>query len=363
MSNYIKVNPSVSEGWQRPSELISIPNYTENEEVVYMVVAVWDTTSNPIALLCNGTGAGYTVDWGDGNIIDYSFNVKAEHNYNYNDLSADTLVSYGHFRQTLVKITPKSGATISLFNIHKRHTNYNYLYNTGIIDVVDNLANAAKYYCNGSDGLWHDNILRIKCKNFASGSYGYRNFQSKSLEKLQIFSIDSSIYLNTIFGDCPSLNIEDGDLPSVITNTGVNLFDGCQQIEDLSWLSTPNINSRFASCYKLRKLPNQAMPTNMGSAFNAAYSINVIPAINLSSCTTFLNWLLNIDRRIRRSLAYGAINTHSYANQLLDATALNEIFTNLGTANTGASITITGNPGAGACDTSIATAKGWTVIN
>ena len=46
----------------------------------------------------------------------------------------------------------------------------------------------------------------------------------------------------------------------------------------------------------------------------------------------------------------------------LDATALNTLFGDLPVLS-GKTIKITGNPGAGTCDTSIATSKGWTVQN
>lgn len=45
----------------------------------------------------------------------------------------------------------------------------------------------------------------------------------------------------------------------------------------------------------------------------------------------------------------------------LDATALDAVFTSLGTANAGATINITGNPGAATCNKTIATNKGWAV--
>ena len=45
----------------------------------------------------------------------------------------------------------------------------------------------------------------------------------------------------------------------------------------------------------------------------------------------------------------------------LDATALDAVFTSLGTANAGAIINITGNPGAATCNKAIAIAKSWAV--
>jgi len=49
-----------------------------------------------------------------------------------------------------------------------------------------------------------------------------------------------------------------------------------------------------------------------------------------------------------------------YTNCNLSPTALNEIYTNLGTA-TAQTITVTGNWGTTSDDPTIATAKGWTV--
>ena len=52
--------------------------------------------------------------------------------------------------------------------------------------------------------------------------------------------------------------------------------------------------------------------------------------------------------------------TFSVANAKMSASALNEMFSILPTV-TGQTVTITGNYGASTCDTTIATAKGWTV--
>ena len=52
----------------------------------------------------------------------------------------------------------------------------------------------------------------------------------------------------------------------------------------------------------------------------------------------------------------------SIANSQLSATSLNDLFTSLGTASGSQTITVTGNPGAPTCNTSIATSKGFTVV-
>ena len=58
----------------------------------------------------------------------------------------------------------------------------------------------------------------------------------------------------------------------------------------------------------------------------------------------------------------GLQNGFTISGSNMGATALDAMFTSLGTANGTQTITITGNPGAATCTTSIATAKGFTVV-
>jgi hypothetical protein len=57
----------------------------------------------------------------------------------------------------------------------------------------------------------------------------------------------------------------------------------------------------------------------------------------------------------------GTTRSISYANLMLSASALNDIYTGLGTAAGAQTIDVTGNWGTATDDPSIATAKGWTV--
>ena len=58
----------------------------------------------------------------------------------------------------------------------------------------------------------------------------------------------------------------------------------------------------------------------------------------------------------------GLQNGFTIEGSNMGATALDAMFTSLGTANGAQTITITGNPGAATCTTSIATDKGFTVV-
>lgn len=364
MSNYIKVLPAASEGWTRPTEWLPIPSYTVNEEVFYGLHAVWDTSANPCALLCNGTGAGYTVDWGDGTVTDYAFNVKAERNYNYASLSGTPFRGY---RQALVKVTPRAGATITTLNLNQRHSSFNYIYGCGWLEVISNYSNVT-YIGINEFTIFAPYVERYYLKNINNSLLQFNAFHnSKRLQVVEVktWSVTS---IASSFRDCPALHTIIVPEMSNVTNIN-NAFANTPNIE-LSEYEFSNVqgttNQAFVGVLFKGGIPviNTNLITSLEFGLFFGWTHTYIPSLNCTNVTAMNNWLFNVPNySIRRSLIFGAKVTHSYVNQLLGATALNEIFTNLGTANSGASITITGNTGAATCNQSIATAKGWTVIN
>jgi hypothetical protein len=362
MSNYIKVLPTQSEGWQRPTEWLPIPSYTANEEVFYGLHAVWDTSVNPCALLCNGTGAGYTVDWGDGTVTDYAFNVKAERNYNYASLSGTPFRGY---RQAMIKVTPRAGAVITNFDLQQRFTGLALQYSTGWLEKHVNFGSLTSM-ANG----WAQQVKISLVENFVVKKHpniGYGMFNSySSLFRFKQILTHTGTTDNMAFAAPTTLRVVEITCVSSVAqnNNSVTMFSNNKSLKNLTM--TGGSAFKFQNSYALSEYPDPAN-INIGgdcsNMFTNNYCLRQIPAYNLANVTSLANWLNGVDRQIIKSLAYGAKVTHSYVNQLLGATALNEIFTNLGTANSGASITITGNPGAATCNQSIATAKGWTVIN
>jgi len=99
---------------------------------------------------------------------------------------------------------------------------------------------------------------------------------------------------------------------------------------------------------------------------------NSLSAIDMSSLSSLYdvnvsyNKLTSIIMPAGFTSRAGNIGTYDISYNQLNATALNNFFTNLGTYaglrdqyGVGGTILISGNPGAATCNTSIATAKGW----
>lgn len=118
----------------------------------------------------------------------------------------------------------------------------------------------------------------------------------------------------------------------------------------------------FRNCFSLRNVGalNTTGASNLGAMFYSCYSLQQVPALNTSAGTNFTNMFYNC-YSLQGSDVYGGKYAISYATANLSAAALDNIYTNLGTASGAQTITVTSNWGTSGDDPSIATAKGWTV--
>lgn len=391
MDNYIKVAPA-GESYTRPSDWLPIPSYGVNEEVFYGLHPVYENSSNQIALLCTGTGSGYSVDWGDGTTTTHSFNTKAERDISWANVSSSTLCSRG-YRQTIVKITPQSGATITGINLSQIFTGFNFVSDTRWLDIVVNFAtqNTVSFLTNNSQ-RYPGYLELIKIKAYTPTNAEYLFLGARSLRKIELFDTSHVTNARNFFNGCwnlqeiPNFNFSNvtnaenmfkgtvnltkvtpNDFKKVTNGSGMFWDSAVRYLSNVQFRDLTNMYLMFYPAGLVVNYPDFSLCTAItGNVDYSLYPQNVdtIPQIALGGVTTAGNLLYAMPaRRIIKSLITGFKFTHSYINQLLSATELNNIFTNLGTANSGASITITGNPGAATCNQSIATAKGWTVIN
>jgi surface protein len=194
-----------------------------------------------------------------------------------------------------------------------------------------------------------------------------------SLKSVPLFNTASVTSMQSMFNTCNSLKSVPLFNTSSVTNMQ-NMFNGCNSLQSVPLFNTSsvtNMQNMFNGCISLQSVPlfNTASVTNMSSMFSSCFSLQNIPSLSTTSITTgagsdyganFANSANSLDRC---EMVFA--RTVGFASCQLSATALDEIFTNLvdRSATTSATITITGNFGAGAADTTIATNKNWTVTN
>ena len=123
-----------------------------------------------------------------------------------------------------------------------------------------------------------------------------------------------------------------------------------------------NASYLFFGCSSLQTVPalDTALGTNFSNMFQNCYALQTVPALDTALGTNFSNMFQNC-YALQWSDVYGGKYAISYATANLSAAALDNIYTNLGTAAGAQTITVTGNWGTAGDDPTIATAKGWTV--
>ena len=151
------------------------------------------------------------------------------------------------------------------------------------------------------------------------------------------------------------------------------MFRFCRALERvpntfLTGATLTTANAMFYECYSLTNCPqiNVSNVTNMSEFFYNCRAIKEIPGITLSFAgnnytnTFFQNWNLS-ECGLR---GFSGANV-SFASCSLGATALNNIYTNLGTVGASGAgartITVSGNWGTANDNPAIAIAKGWAV--
>ena len=130
-----------------------------------------------------------------------------------------------------------------------------------------------------------------------------------------------------------------------------------------------NATNMFSTCYSLQSvnlsnLPNLTTAANM---FNGCYSLQSVNLSNLSKLTTATSMFgATVEstclRSLRRIVTPGITVGFALLYGAMQAQELNALFTSLGTASGAQTIDIRIQPGSATCDTSIATAKGYTVL-
>lgn len=175
--------------------------------------------------------------------------------------------------------------------------------------------------------------------------------------------------MSSTFEVCRSLtSVAPMDTSGVTTLTWC--FNGCSALTTMptpsgnNWKlsACTNFSTTWAGCAALQTMP--VLDTSAGLNFAACFLICTalvsVPAWNVANGATFANMFNGCSSLQSAPLAGGRFAI-SYASCLLSATALDAIYTGLGTASGSQTITVTGNYGTTGDTPSIATAKGWTV--
>ena len=130
-----------------------------------------------------------------------------------------------------------------------------------------------------------------------------------------------------------------------------------------------NATSMFQYCYALQSvdLPSLPVLTNATNMFYSCFALQSVDLPSLSALTTVTSMfgttaegssLRSLRKIVTSNITVGFILQYG----AMQAQEINTLFTGLGTASGAKTIDIRNQPGSATCDTSIATAKGYTVL-
>ena len=258
--------------YTRPADWLDLPAVNEGDEVIYMLVAIYENNPNSIVFSVRGD---YTVDWGDGNIINYDQNStsvnavdgKTGYSINWDDIDPSTLTSEG-YRQAIVKITPQVPGGLTHFN---NQSFYQSMLN-GVYGGV------------GLSGLLD---MKMAGQNINYLKVGGGN--NPKFEQFEFVGSNSIVASNSMFNGSTIKKIVSLDM-SNITN-GYYMFRQCTKLielpEDMDLTSLTNVYDMFAYCSSLEKLPTLDLTscTSMQNMFKHSSQIREINLINTSNVT------------------------------------------------------------------------------
>jgi hypothetical protein len=218
----------------------------------------------------------------------------------------------------------------------------------------------------------------------------------RNIIEIEMFDMSACQNASTMFAFCYGLKIVPTLDTSSVTNTYA-MFAYCYSLVEVGnfdfssvtrW-GQPN-SGAFFSCLSLTELPTldcSGTSTDAYGLFRAFQNMVSLRKLNLSNTGAITGWrefcrgnfalqeigpcdmgaatelslAFNACYNLRRMQGTGIKVTVSFQGCALDATAIDEIFTNLAVV-VGQTITVSQTPGAATCNTAIATGKGWTVV-
>ena len=358
--------------WSPHSDWIDISTINDNE--INLLVSDGGVG---IAFSVTTASGTYSIDWGDG-VIETARASGTTYSHQYT-IGSGQSVNSGQYTCFKIRIYGAS-SNITRFQMQKV-PGYNNSQYCGLLWAVFGTQNITTYantfYQSG-----------IECRELQACTIPSLNNCSSTSSMFQNCFALSSITLPTSWGSVTSCS---------------QMFYSCYALSSItlptSWGNVTNCSYMFYYCYALSSI---TLPTSWGNVTNCSYMFYYCYALRilnnldyLGSATTqsdftdilrnceALTGTLTIASLLTNVGIYGAsgkllkctairltnagstftgsspqVNV-SYTR--LDATALNQLFTDLPTL-TGKTINITGSAGAATCNRTIATAKNWTVV-
>lgn len=363
-------------GWYPPSDwpMSELDDITDGDNGFIGFAIVYENGRSAVSFQLNYTGGGGTIDWGDGNTdtLGLSGTIN-EHDYDYSHLASSPVQVKG-YKIAVVKIKITGVVTAFVFSQPITDIGTVYNYSTQWLAIKLRTTVSTVNYSHNNPYM-AGNLEYLDCGDtvpFNSIYFKFRGHSALNYIKWKapiVSGLGSSAFR---YNKYPSENTKisafnmndiNWDLITSMFGTFYCAQGHCGKFEQ-SISTCTNLTSTFRASQAF----NEVILTNTGLVTDISYCLyqngtSYFSMDDCSSITTTTGFVINHDAygQLTGLILSGLTVGINISLQSMDATALNAFFTSLGTASGSQTITVTGNPGAATCDTSIATGKGWTV--
>lgn len=368
--------PSYPEVWTRPTEWLAMPTINTGTKKFAGLFAVFNDRHNEANLILVNNGYNATINWGDGTT--FVGGGSQSKIYSYASISSPVLTDeLGRtYKHVLITIDFHASETIVDLYISRKCNHWLELKIGGsiarifsfierkpiclkILNIVSHLNIALNANFTGLNLL--EQLSFNPTGTISNAAFNQLN---KSCRNLNGDPIDWTFTQTDVTNGLNGINtdvIGTISLPNATNCTQFLKVNG-QTVGDISIPVATNLTN-FCNASGLRKvkLISSSSLANLNQAFHESTLLEDLEITDCSGVTT--TNLFSNNNALRRLILTGLTRGVNISNQNHDADSLNALFTSLGTASGTQIITITGNPGAGTCNQSIATAKGYTVTN
>ena len=379
--------------WVRNPDWLALPTVVSGDDMMYGLFAVYENAYNHVGISLSGSNPVGNIDWGDGTTsLSFNSTVKQEKVYSYAAVTGSVLVDdFGdNYKMVIIEVEILNNAT-AIYIDRSPTTGFGQNAAVNWLDVIIDCATMTVLSVRNDQVSSLLQRLQIIDNAITSLSFVY-----STLPALRILQADFSSntgaasYAFQQVGDIrqnddSAVNI---NMPSATTATSAfttssatalgtvtltaatdvsSIFTVCKDLVSIGTMdfSTASImGSAFAYCYSLRTIGNITTTTALnGSCASMFRGCGQLRGVNISNMNnvTSLSAAFTDTGSLTSVILTGLTKTVDLQYNMMDADAIDALFTSLGTA-VAQTISVDNNPGAATCDPTIATAKGWTVV-
>ena len=226
---------------------------------------------------------------------------------------------------------------------------------------------------DGSNGyfqqLIHLRVLKFPFEKLQSSNITFINYfgdvKDENNNPLNIILSINTASLFNLFSN--SLLTKLGNFSAPTSTSGQSMFENSLMLHSIGTVSMPlvsNIVAMFSACINLESVVNITITSTCTNITNLGSNARKCKGFTISNCAgiiTTTNAFFNMVS-METLILTGMTRGFTIDDCNMSATAINNLFTSLGTASGSQTINVRRNPGSATCTTSIATAKGFTVV-